>query len=165
MMGSGKTSTGPVLAKSLDYAFVDSDKIIEDLVKMSISDFFEVEGEESFRILESQVLKSIGERHSLIVATGGGSILNSENWGVLHQGIVIWLDASKELLLERLKLDNQRPLLKNDIESNLNKLLKERKPIYSEADLHIVINKQESLDEIAKKVLNGLLTIISSPEV
>ena len=90
MMGSGKTSTGRPLAERLGYGFVDADAVIEQAAGCSIPDIFDRDGEASFRSLESQVLSAISQRHSLVVATGGGVVTQPENWGMLHSGIVIW---------------------------------------------------------------------------
>ncbi len=161
MMGSGKSSTGPLLAKALSYRFVDTDSVIEQLIGLNISQIFEKEGETAFRDIESQVLQSIGERHSLVVSTGGGVVMKTENWGVLHQGIVIWLDPDKEYLLKRLKNDEtNRPLLNNKSEKFLNELMLRRKPLYSEADLHVHITN-EPLEIVSEKVLEGLAKIVT----
>ena len=112
MMGSGKSSTGRPLAERLGYGFVDADAVIEQVTGSNISEIFERDGEDHFRDLETQVLRSISERHSLVVATGGGIVTRSENWGMMHQGIVIWLDVERDQLLLRLQKDfTQRPLL------------------------------------------------------
>ncbi len=167
MMGCGKSRTGPLLAKSLGYGFVDSDSVIENLTKKHISQIFEDEGEEAFRTIEAQVLSSIGEHHSLIVATGGGVVTRSQNWGVLHQGIVIWLNVDKEHLLARLseKTDNaKRPLLQgNSLFKQVDSLLSERQPLYNEADLHIPIFS-ESPDTVAEMICEALPSIIHNPE-
>ena len=86
--------------------------MIEQVTGSNISEIFERDGEDHFRDLETQVLRSISERHSLVVATGGGIVTRSENWGMMHQGIVIWLDVERDQLLLRLQKDfTQRPLL------------------------------------------------------
>ena len=114
MMGSGKSSTGPYLAKELSYGFVDSDKVIEEVCGQSISVIFDQEGEEEFRLVESKVLNAIGQRHSLVVATGGGLVTRAENWGVLHQGIVVWLDPGQDRLFNRLASNpGGRPLFQS----------------------------------------------------
>jgi len=87
MMGSGKSSSGRPLAQQLGYGFADADPVIEQAAGCTIAEIFERDGEAGFRALESQVLQAIGQRHSLVVATGGGVITKPENWGVLHQGL------------------------------------------------------------------------------
>ena len=157
MMGSGKTSTGRPLAERLGYGFVDADAVIEQAAGCSIAEMFQRDGETEFRALEKQVLNSISQRHSLVVATGGGVVTQRENWGVLHSGIVIWLDVAQEQLLKRLQADRTvRPLLQTaDPEAALNKLLAERKTLYAEADLIVVIN-----DEPPEAVADGIVQLL-----
>ena len=159
MMGSGKTSTGRPLAERLGYGFVDADAVIEQAAGCSIPDIFDRDGEAGFRSLESQVLSAISQRHSLVVATGGGVVTQPENWGLLHSGIVIWLDVVPEQLLQRLNADSTvRPLLQTaDPEAALNALLNERRPLYAEADLTVVIN-----DETPEAVADGILQLVPS---
>ena len=159
MMGSGKTSTGRPLAERLGYGFVDADAVIEQAAGCSIPDIFDRDGEAGFRSLESQVLSAISQRHSLVVATGGGVVTQPENWGMLHSGIVIWLDVVPEQLLQRLNADStERPLLQTaDPEAALNALLNERRPLYAEADLTVVIN-----DETPEAVADGILQLVPS---
>ena len=159
MMGSGKTSTGRPLAERLGYGFVDADAVIEQAAGCSIPDIFDRDGEAGFRSLESQVLSAISQRHSLVVATGGGVVTQPENWGLLHSGIVIWLDVVPDQLLQRLKADSTvRPLLQTaDPEAALNALLNERRSLYAEADLTVVIN-----DETPETVADGILQLVPS---
>ncbi len=159
MMGSGKTSTGRPLAERLGYGFVDADAVIEQAAGCSIPDIFDRDGEAGFRKLESQVLSAISQRHSLVVATGGGVVTQPENWGLLHSGIVIWLDVVPDQLLQRLNADSTvRPLLQTaDPEAALNALLNERRPLYAEADLTVVIN-----DEPPEAVADGILQLVPS---
>ena len=164
MMGSGKTSTGRPLAEQLGYGFVDADAVIEQAAGCSIPEIFERDGEAGFRSLESQVLNAISQRHSLVVATGGGVVTRPENWGLLHSGIVIWLDVVSEQLLQRLKADSTvRPLLQNDDpEAALNALLNERRPLYAEADLTVVIN-EETPETVADGILQLLPSLLKDP--
>ncbi|MEY3750561.1 MAG: hypothetical protein RLZZ186_980, partial [Cyanobacteriota bacterium] len=99
MMGSGKSTAGRHLAEQLGYRFLDADTSIEQVAGCSIPDIFAREGEAGFRQLESAVLNQIASWHSLVVATGGGVVTRPENWGQMHQGVVIWLDAPQDLLL------------------------------------------------------------------
>ncbi len=160
MMGSGKSRTGPPLAKKLAYGFVDVDEVIEKVAKKSIQAIFDADGETGFRELETEVLKAIGKRHSLVVATGGGIVTRSENWGILHQGIVIWIDPDRETLVSRLQSDQTvRPMLKNNLIQKLDILLKERLPFYRESDLHLSVSS-ESPEEVALAVLRDLELLI-----
>ena len=165
MMGSGKSSTGPHLAKELSYSFVDSDKVIEQVCGHPIPMIFDKEGEEGFRLIESKVLNAIGQRHSLVVATGGGVVTQTENWGVLHQGIVIWIDPGCNRLFTRLKSDPAgRPLLRdNDSFDKFEALLNAREKFYIEADLHLKVFDQNP-SEVAKTIVRDLPLCLSPPE-
>ena len=157
MMGSGKTSTGRPLAERLGYGFVDADAVIEQAAGCTIPEIFEQNGESGFRALETQVLSAISQRHSLVVATGGGVVTQSQNWGLLHSGIVIWLDVERDQLLKRLRADETpRPLLqRTDSEAAVDALLEERRPLYAEADLTVVID-----DESPEVVADGILQLL-----
>ena len=159
MMGSGKSSTARPLAKRLGYGFVDADAVIEQAAGCSIPEIFQRDGEDGFRANEHQVLSAISQRHSLVVATGGGVVTQPENWGLLHSGIVIWLDVVPNQLLHRLNADSTvRPLLQTaDPETALNALLEKRRPLYAEADLTVVIN-----DEPPEAVSDGILQLLPS---
>ena len=164
MMGSGKTSTGRPLAQRLQYGFVDADAVIEQAAGCTIPDIFKRDGESGFRSLETQVLNAISQRHSLVVATGGGAVTRPENWGAMHQGIVIWLDVKHQELLRRLELDDTpRPLLQEQEPAMaLDRLLTARRPMYAEADLTVVIDA-EPPDEVADGILKLLPTLIQDP--
>ncbi|WP_186595306.1 shikimate kinase [Synechococcus sp. PROS-7-1] len=164
MMGSGKTSTGRPLAQRLQYGFVDADAVIEQAAGCTIPDIFTRDGESGFRSLETQVLNAISQRHSLVVATGGGAVTRPENWGAMHQGIVIWLDVKHQELLRRLEQDDTpRPLLQEQEPAMvLNRLLTARRPMYAEADLTVVIDA-EPPDEVADGILKLLPTLIQDP--
>jgi shikimate kinase len=157
MMGSGKSTAGRHLAERLGYRFLDADSSIEQVAGRSIPELFASEGETGFRDLEAAVLNQIASWHSLVVATGGGVVTRPENWGQLHQGVVIWLDASDALLLERLSADpTPRPLMQSDDPAErLAELLRQRRPLYAQADLHIVQDGR-SADQVAEQILEAL---------
>ena len=165
MMGSGKSQTGPVLAKMINYAFVDTDDVIEKASKQSISSIFEKDGEKVFRDVEKQVLKEISQHHSLVIATGGGLVTLPENWGILHQGIVIWLDLDLKRSIKRLESDQKRrPLLLGDnLAENFSQIYESRKPIYLESDLRIEVEDQSPY-EVATMVAEHLPSILIDPE-
>ena len=165
MMGSGKSQTGPALAKMINYAFVDTDDVIEKASKQSISSIFEKDGEKVFRDVEKKVLKEISQHHSLVIATGGGLVTLPENWGILHQGIVIWLDLDLKRSIKRLESDQKRrPLLLGDnLAENFSQIYESRKPIYLESDLRIEVEDQSPY-EVATMVAEHLPSILIDPE-
>ena len=166
MMGSGKSQTGPVLAKMINYAFVDTDDVIEKASKQSISSIFEKDGEKVFRDVEKKVLKEISQHHSLVIATGGGLVTLPENWGILHQGIVIWLDLDLKRSIKRLESDKkQRPLLiGDDLAENFSQIYESRKPMYLESDLRIKVEDQSPY-EVATMIAEHLPSILIDPEI
>tara|TARA_Y100001968_G_scaffold49997_2_gene40413 strand:- start:3218 stop:3745 length:528 start_codon:yes stop_codon:yes gene_type:complete len=163
-MGSGKTATGKPLAKNLGYGFVDSDNVIEQLARKTTNQIFLDHGEKYFRELESKVLQEIGTHYGLVVATGGGVVTKTKNWGVLHQGVVIWIDPGRETLLARLDSDQTiRPLLQtNNQSSSFDRIIKERYCFYQEADLRISVENNQSPEEVAVLIEEELPSIIHS---
>ncbi len=154
MMASGKSQTGPVLAQLLSYKYIDLDKLIEKIAKKTINEIFQEDGEKEFRELETNCLKETIKIPSLIVSTGGGIISKPENWGVLRQGIIIWIDTKKEIALERLRNDiENRPLLQGkDLNDLYNRIFQSRKNLYSQADLRVEVNNEE-VKEVAKQII------------
>ncbi|MEB3325666.1 MAG: shikimate kinase [Cyanobacteriota bacterium] len=157
MMGTGKSAVGRPLARALGYRFIDADTSLEQAAGATIPEIFKEAGEEGFRALESAVLDQLAAWHSLVVATGGGVVTRPVNWGHLHQGVVIWLDAPEDVLLARLEADpTPRPLLADpDPAGRLRQLLTERRPLYAQADLHI-LQGMESPEGVAAQVLEAL---------
>ena len=157
MMGSGKSTAGRHLAEQLGYRFLDADSSIEQVAGRSIPELFASDGEAGFRDLEAAVLNQIASWHSLVVATGGGVVTRPENWGQMQQGVVIWLDAPDALLLERLSADpTPRPLMQSeDPAQRLAELMGQRRPLYAQADLHIVQDGRAP-DQVAEQILEAL---------
>lgn len=161
MMGCGKSTAGRHLAEALGYRFLDADSSLEQVAGCSIPELFAREGEAGFRSLEAAVLNQIASWHSLVVATGGGVVTRPENWGQLRQGVVIWLDAPQELLLQRLAADpTPRPLLQTpDPAARLAALLAERRPLYAQADLHVLQDGRPP-EQVAQQVLETLPSVL-----
>ena len=157
MMACGKSETGPKLAKFLKYKYVDLDSFVEKLAKKTINQIFNDSGEAEFRELETNCLKESIKIPSMVVSTGGGIVLTPQNWGILRQGIIIWLDVDKDIVIQRLKDDiENRPLLhKGNLNNLYTNILKSRKNLYSQADIKIEINN-ENLEEVSEKIVYAL---------
>jgi shikimate kinase len=152
MMGAGKSAVGRPLADALGYTFLDADDTLVRVAGRSIPEVFAEEGEEGFRLLETQVLNQIACIQRLVVATGGGVVTRPQNWGHLRQGLVVWLDAPEDLLLERLRTDP-------DPAARLRDLLGMRRPLYAQADLTIPQDGRAP-QAVAAQVLAALPTIL-----
>ncbi len=165
MMGSGKSTIGPLLAEQLGYSFIDTDSTIEKLVGQNVTEIFKAVGEPEFRQIETKVLAEVSAHIRLIVATGGGIAIERENWNHLHQGLVIWLDPAVDLLVERLQGDTTRPLLANstDLQAKLETMLAERRDRYSEADIQISIAQNLTAEEIVDRILAAIPTVLKAP--
>ena len=157
MMGCGKSKTGLKLAELLKYKYIDLDSLIEKLVKKSINQIFNDEGEDYFRELETNCLKEIIKIPSLVIATGGGIVTKTENWGILRQGIITWIDLDKDIAIERLKNEiEKRPLLqRNNLNDLYMSIFQSRENLYSQADLRIQV-KKENIQEVAIKIINAI---------
>ncbi|MEA5415934.1 shikimate kinase [Synechococcus sp. BA-132 BA5] len=164
MMGAGKSAVGRPLAEALGYRFIDADDTLVEAAGRPIAEIFSSDGEEAFRALETTVLNGIASWHSLVVATGGGAVTRPENWGHMHQGVVVWLEAPETELLRRLAADpNPRPLLDAaDPAARLAALLRERRPLYAQADL-TVVQEGGLPTEVALQVLDALPSVLRDP--
>lgn len=164
MMGAGKSAVGQPLAEALGYRFIDADVTLEQAAGRPIAEIFSSDGEEAFRALETSVLNGIASWHSLVVATGGGVVTRPENWGHMHQGVVVWLDAPEAELLRRLTADpTPRPLLDApDPAARLEVLLHERRPLYAQADL-VVMQDGGLPAAVALQLLDALPSVLRDP--
>ena len=164
MMGSGKTTTGKRLAEHLNYRFFDTDTLIKQVKQKTISDIFVEEGEESFRILESNVLSELASCTRSVIATGGGIVLKQENWSYLHHGLIIWLDTSIPILKKRLNHDlSSRPLIqKEKLDIELELLLEQRHALYKQGDLKIIVDKNDSSEDVVNKILKLIPTVLKT---
>lgn len=140
LMGAGKTTVGRLLARRLKARFVDTDHELTASTGVSIPTIFEIEGEAGFRRREAEVIQRLSREENIVIATGGGAILDPENRRCLHErGKVVYLSAAPETLHERTRRDTARPLLQvGDRLSRLRELYQQRDPLYREV-AHIII--------------------------
>lgn len=157
-MGAGKSTIGRQLAKALGREFHDSDKEIERRTGVDIPLIFELEGEEGFRTREREVLDELTQCPNIVLATGGGAVLNPENRRHLSErGFVIYLETSVDQQLDRTARDRGRPLLHTeDPRGRLEDLLRVRDPLYREiADL--VLNTDgRKVRDVVKEIADRL---------
>lgn len=139
-MGAGKTTIGRQLAKALGRKFYDSDKEIEKRTGASIPLIFDLEKEEGFRKRESAMIEELAGKEDIVIATGGGAVLNKRNREILRrQGYVIYLCAPVEQLIRRTARDKNRPLLQTENpEQTIRDLLEVRDPLYREVASYIL---------------------------
>ena len=132
--GSGKSTIGRQLARRRELPFFDSDQVIESRLGETIRAFFAREGEKTFRDFEERVIDELTMQGSCVLATGGGAVLRSENRQRMRErGVVVYLRASPEQLMRRLRNDTKRPLLQvADPMARLQDLYEEREPLYKE---------------------------------
>ena len=157
-MGSGKTSTGKMLAKEMGYVFLDTDEEVTKRTGVSIAYIFDVEGEEGFRKRECLALKECLNDNNMILSTGGGIVLSKENRDLLQdRGTVVYLQTSIRTQVKRTASTNNRPLLQNkDPEETLEKLMLTRAPLYEEiADITITTDNK-SLQEMSKEIQRAI---------
>jgi len=144
-MGAGKTTVGRQLAKRLGKAFCDADREIESRTGVRVAVIFDIEGEAGFRKREAEAIEQLTARDDVVLATGGGAVLDPRNREVLKtRGFVIYLHAQPLVLCQRTRIDKSRPLLQGgDPRDRLEKLYAERDPLYREvADLVIDTGRQ-----------------------
>ncbi len=157
-MGSGKSTIGKRVADLLGLAFVDSDHEIQRRTGVDIPTIFDFEGEEGFRRRERQVIDDLTQGDGIVLATGGGAVLDPDNRKLLSgRGLVVYLYCTPEQQYERTIRDRNRPLLQTeDPLGRLRELMEERDPLYRQtADFTVVTEKRSAVSvakEIARKI-------------
>ena len=157
-MGAGKTTIGRQLAAALGKEFVDSDHEIEARTGASIPWIFDVEGEEGFRRREAVVIDELTRRQNIVLATGGGAVLDETNRRHLrNRGTVIYLAADVDHLLQRTRHDRNRPLLQtDDPRARLEELMRIRDPLYREVADIVLQTDQSSVRHAVERINRAL---------
>lgn len=159
-MGTGKTSTGRILAQRLGRAFVDLDAAIEEEAGRSIPEIFAAEGEAAFRALEKEAVKRVAARRALVISTGGGTVKDAANVTELKRsGAVICLTASVDAVLMRTAHVGERPVLDGkdagDRRRAVEDLMEERRSLYAVADYSVDTSELSPL-QVADDVIGYL---------
>jgi shikimate kinase len=154
-MGTGKSSVGTVLARMTGWEFMDLDALIVQAAARTINELFAEHGEPYFRSLESAELRKVAERSgNLILATGGGAVLAPENRAIFKQmGAVVNLTATPDVISARLRHADDRPLLSDGAAlEKIERMLREREPCYTEADIRID-TAGKKIEDVAAEIL------------
>ena len=165
MMGSGKSTVGKAFANELGYRFLDTDEAAEFMIEpVTIAEFFAAGNESQFRDIEYQVLMEMSQYTRLVLATGGGIVERNDNWGLLHHGVVVFLDLSPTDIFNRLSADPaqvaKRPLLAgppNTVLAKLQELSDRRIDRYAQADVRVTVPVTAGVEEVSSLVRDAIL--------
>lgn len=159
MMGAGKTAVGRALALRLGVPFLDSDAEIEAAANMTVPEIFERDGEPFFRSKETQVISRLLDEERGILSTGGGAFLAEENRAnITERGVSVWLNANLDLLWQRVRHKDTRPLLRtSDPRATLGEIYATRVPLYALADVTVASLPDLSIEEMVDRVVSTLL--------
>lgn len=155
LMGAGKSSVGRILAAKLALPFIDSDDEVEKAAGCTIEDIFDIYGEDAFRDVEERVIERLLKGPPVVLASGGGAFMNPRTQTrIAESAISVWLRANLAVLERRTRRRAAgRPLLKGtDPAEKLKQLIKERYPVYEQADIII-----ESIDETPEKTADKII--------
>jgi len=164
-MTSGKSTVGPILANTLGWDYYDLDREIEADTGKSVVNIFESEGEQYFRDKETEKLNELSKKENLIIALGGGTIINENNFRIIKStGKLIYLKVAPEIIYKRIKHKLDRPLFKDlvlnekpeeEFLKRIKDILAERNSLYESADITIDTDKQRiglTIDSLVKKI-------------
>ncbi|MBF8268924.1 MAG: Shikimate kinase I [Gammaproteobacteria bacterium] len=149
-MGAGKSTIGKMLADRTGRKFIDADNVMVEKTGVEIDLIFEIEGESGFRKRECKLIEELTALDDIVLATGGGAVLSSENRNFLKQrGTVVYLQASAEQLFERTVKDKKRPLLQTrDRLGKIKEILTVREPLYKEIADEIIATDGKNVKQI-----------------
>jgi len=156
-MATGKSSVGKKLAELTGYTFIDLDAAVESEEGLTVAEIFASQGEPAFRALESRMIERLADKSGIVVATGGGAVVNPKNLENLKKcGVVVTLTADIPVILQRAGSGDDRPLLQcADREERIRSLLRQREHAYAQADI-ILDTSGLTIDAVALRLLECL---------
>lgn len=159
-MGAGKSSIGRKLSASLARPFWDSDRLLEQRTGVDIPTIFEFEGETGFRERESRIIDELTQKSGVVLATGGGAVLNEQNRDWLRtRGMVIYLCATVNTQLRRTARNRNRPLLHTvDPHTKLTRLFQQRDPLYRQIADIVVSTDNLGIPVVTERLLQQIIT-------
>lgn len=158
MMGAGKTTVGKLLAQQMGKIFIDSDREIQQRTGVTIPHIFDIEGEAGFRLREVNVIQDLVKLDNIVLATGGGAVLNEQNRDALRcNGIVVYLKNTAHDLWHRTRHDRNRPLLQTaDPRARLKELHEQRDPLYTQVADLVMPSGRQSVHSLVQQLLHEL---------
>ena len=158
LMGAGKTTIGRQLARLTGKTFYDSDHEIEARTGVRIPVIFEIEGEAGFRVRESEMIAELATLPNIVLATGGGAVLDPNNRQVLaNHGTVIYLRAGIDDILARTQHDKNRPLLQTaNPRAKLEALFAQRDPLYREVADVLIDTSRQNINTLVHRLLRQI---------
>ena len=156
MMGAGKSSVGRRVAARLVWPFSDSDAVVEARYGRTVAAIWRDDGEEAFRVMETDALReALEDPTPSVIAAAGGTVLDAKNRTAMQEAdaVVIWLRADPGTLAGRVRHGDHRPLLDDDAESTLRRLNDERVELYTEVADAVIDVDELDLDEAVARVL------------
>jgi len=159
LMGTGKTTVGRQLSRKLKMDFYDSDRVIEERTGADIPLIFEKEGEAGFRKREAEVIDELTQKQGIILATGGGAVLDVKNRNhLINRGTVFYLKSNLKTLIDRTSKDKNRPLLQAEepVKAILKRLLEERGPLYEETADYVIETANNSIHGVIQAIIVSL---------
>jgi shikimate kinase len=163
LMGAGKSAIGKRLAARLGLPFVDADDEIERAAGCTIAEFFEKYGEQEFRAGERRVIARLLEEAPHVLSTGGGAYIDPETRALMRaKALTVWLRAELDVLFDRVRKRNHRPLLRQgEPREILGRLIQQRYPVYAEADI-VVDSTAQPADRTTEQVIDALRAFLKS---
>ena len=160
-MGCGKSHVGRILARQLDWTYLDTDEMIVRETGKSIPEIFGSQGESEFRRLEKACIRTVSKMTHSVISLGGGAVLDARNWeAIASSGMTVTLSYPIQILVSRLANVNDRPLLNEpwaeDRVHRIQSLLTLRKPYYDKADLILHFNREVPTEHVASAIAGYL---------